>query len=171
MFHTRGFRGTRRRTIRPVIQSYKKVLIFADASFGAGFNNQFILAGVDDVAAGQTTPTDNKVPTGSIVKYFEIQFALANNVATPIYINCTIQYKLAGQSFIDPELVGGNQQRNQVLHMDLFSVGANQNSTHKFKFKVPKQFQRCRDGMQWAMVWHTTGTINNKTQIIYKFYR
>ncbi len=147
------------------------MILFADASFAAGFNNQVFITGVDSIAAGQTSATDIQVPTGSIVKYFEVQFAAANNVATPIYLNCTIQYKLATQGFIDPDAVGGNAQRNQVLHMDLFSVGNGQNLTHKFKFKVPKKFQRIRESMQWSLTWHTTGTVNNKTQIIYKFYR
>ncbi len=162
---------SRSRGIRPVIQSYKKSLIFADASFIAGFQAENIAEGDDTKVAGQISATDSDVPTGSMVKWFEVQFAANNSVAVPNYVNCTIQYKLVGQSFIDPDLVGGNKQRNQVLHADLFSVGDSQNSTHKFKFKVPKQFQRLREGMIWALVWGNTATLNRKVQIIYKFYR
>ncbi len=173
MFH-RGFRGGRRKSISGlgrVVQSYKKVLHFDELSFAPGFQQETILTGVDSIAAGQSTATDGQVPTGSIIKYIEVQFAVNNSVATPCYINCTMQYKQSGQTFIDPDLVGGNPQRNQVLHMDLFSVGQDQNSTHKFKTKVPKQFQRIREGTQWAMVWRNSSTVNREVQIIYKFYR
>ncbi len=141
------------------------------ASYAAGFNNQIFLTGVDSVAAGQTGVVDGDVPTGSIFKYVEVQFCASNVVSTAIFVNCTLQYKLAGQPLVDPELVGGSAQRNQVLHQDKFTVGADQNSTHKFKFKIPKQFQRIREGVQWSLTWSNNGTINNTTQIIYKFYR
>ncbi len=167
----RGFRGSRRRSIAPVVQSYKKVIFFAEASQASGFDGLTIVKGVDGTAAAQTSATDTDVPTGSILKYFEVQFAISNLVSTPCYINCTIQYKLVGQTFLDPVLVGGDKQRNQVLHMDMYSVGNNQNSNHKFKFKIPKQFQRVRDGMQWGVVFRTNATINRQMQVIYKFYR
>ncbi len=170
MFHSRGFRGTRRRGIRPIIKSFKKVLFNVNASFGAGFQTEFIAQGIDGVAPGQSSVNDPVVPTGSVIKYVEVQFAANNSVATPVYLNCTLQYKLSGQAFIDPNAVGGNQQRNQVMHQDLFAVAQNQNSTHKFKFKIPKGFQRLREGMQWGLVWANSATVNREVQIIYKFY-
>ncbi len=157
--------------MKPVIQSYKKVLHFVNASFGAGFTNEFVATGVDSVAAGQTSNIDPNVPTGSIIKYIEFQFAAANISSTTCFINCTIQYLLAGQSAVDPNLVGGSAQRNQVLHMDLFSVGINQNSLHKFRFKIPKQFQRMRESRKWLLSWRTSASINRELQVIYKFYR
>ncbi len=168
MFH-RGSRGFRRRSgPRPVVRTYKKIINFAPASYAAGFNNQVFLTGVDSVAIGQTSVTDGNCPTGSKMKYVEVQFCVSNVVSVATYVNCTLQYKLAGQSFVSPDTQGGDPQRNQTLHMDLFSVGSNQNSTHKFKFKIPGKFQRIRDGMQWSLTWSNNNTVNNKTQIIYK---
>ncbi len=167
----RGSRGTRRGGIRPVIQSYKKVIFYAEASQASGFDSLVIVKGVDGKAAEQTSATDTDIPTGSILKYFEVQFAISNLVSTPCYVNCTIQYKLSGQTFEDPVLVGGGKQRNQVLHMDMYGIGKDQNSNHKFKVKIPKQFQRIRDGVQWAVVFRTNATINRQMQVIYKFYR
>ncbi len=171
MRHFRGSRGMRRGGMRPVIQSYKKVLFMANASFTAGFQSELLVDGVDSVAAGQTSATDGKVPTGSLVKFIEIQFAVNNSVATPCYLNCSIQYTYEGQNAIAPNVVGGNKQRNQVFHMDLFSVGQDQNSTHKFKIKIPKGFQRIREGMQWKLTWSNSATVNRELQVIYKFYR
>ncbi len=171
MFH-RGFRGSRRRSgPRPVVQSQKVVLNFLDASFSAGFSTEQLAVGVDAVAAGQTSVTDANIPTGSMLKFIEVQFAVNNAAATAAYVTCSLQYKLVGQSFIDPSVVGGSKQRNQVLHMDLFSVGQNQNSTHKFKFKIPKGFQRIREGMSWGLTWNNSQTVNRRALVIYKYYR
>ncbi len=171
MYHTRGNRGGRRRGMQAVIQSYKKIINFVPASYGAGFNSQFMATGQDSVAAGQTGVTDVNVPTGSIIKFLEIQFAVSNIVSGPTYVNCTIQYILSGQGVVNPDSVGGNPQRNQVLHQEFFAVGKDQNSLHKFKFKIPPKFRRLREGMSWVMVWSNNVSVNNKTQIIYKFYR
>ncbi len=170
MFH-RGSRGTRRRGIRPVIQSYKKILNIVDASFSSGNNIEILATGVDSIAAGQTSATDPNVPTGSSLKYIEVQFAVNNAVAVPAYVTCSLQYKLGGQSFVDPSVAGGSNQRNQILHMDMYSVGQDQNSNHKFKFKIPKQFQRMREGMIWGLVWNNSVTVNRRILVIYKFYR
>ncbi len=169
MFH-RGYRGSRRRAFRPVIKSYKKVLYGAPASFGAGFNSIFLVQGKDNISPNQSNATDADVPTGSIVKYIEIQFAISNLVSIACFINCSIQYTLAGQSAKNPNQIGGSNQRNQVMHLDLYSVGANQNSTHKFKFKVPKQFQRVKEGMDWTLTWSNSESVTMNSQAIYKMY-
>ncbi len=168
MYH-RGFRGSRRKSIsRLLIKTFKKVLKYAPASFGAGFNNQVLTTGLDGYAVAQTTATDGNVPVGARLEYFEVQFCVSNVVSAPCYINCTLQYILSGQTAINPDIVGGDPQRNQVLHMDLFTVGADQNSTHKFKFKIPQKYQRVREGMQWIMTWSNNVSVNQSSQIIYK---
>ncbi len=165
----RGFRGIPRRGgMRPMIKTYKKVLNFAEASFAPGNRAEQIAIGVDGVAVRQLNATDGAVPTGSRLKFFEVQFVVANLQAQPIFVNCSLQYLLANQNHVDPDLVGGNPQRNQVLHQDLYSVGEGQNSTHKFKFKIPSKFQRIREGMSWELVWSNNNTVTKEHQIIYK---
>ncbi len=168
MRHFSSYRGSRRRLI-PSINTYKKVLFFTNASFSAGTENLFIIQGLDGISPTQASATDGTVPTGSTVKYIEVQLAISNVVSTPCYINCALQYKLAGQAVVLPNAVGGDGQRNQVLHQELFTVGANQNSTHKFKIKIPKKFQRVREKMDWVLVWSNSATVNREAQIIYKF--
>jgi len=171
--HIRSFRGGRSRSTRPVMKTYKKVLNFQDiATFSSGFFQELIIAGTDSVAIGQTSNVDAVVPTGAVVKFIECQIAVSN-VATsvPIWINCSLQYLLGGQTVVDPDAVGGNPRRNQVLHQEMYSVGENQNSNHKFKFKIPKGFQRVREGMQWLIVWSTNGTVRRQMQIIYKVHQ
>ncbi len=150
------------------IKTYKKVLNFLEAGFGAGFTSETLVNGVDSTALGQTSNIDADVPTGSRVKVILVQFAITNLVSTPCYINCTLQYILSTQTVVAPNAVGGNPQRNQVMHQEMFSVGANQNSNHKFAFKIPKGFQRVREGMKWQLVWSTNASINRQHQVIYK---
>ncbi len=169
MYH-RGSRGFRRRsTPRPMVNTYKKVLNFVEASFTAGFQNEFLVQGKDGISPKQTSKTDGEVPTGSTVKYIEVQFAISNIVSTPCYINCSLQQVLGNQTAIDPDAVGGNKQRNQVFHQDMYVVGKDQNSNHKFKFKIPPKYRRVREGADWVLTWSNSASVNRAVQVVYKF--
>ncbi len=172
MFH-RGFRGSRRRSgaPRPFVQTYKKVLNFSEASFATGQRSETLVQGKDSIALGQTSAIDADVPTGSRIKFVEVQMPITNTTAQTAYINCSLQYALSGQGGIDPDVIGGNPQRNQVLHQELFQVGFNQNSTHKFKLRIPAKYQRMREGMKWILTWSNSNSINRRLQIIYKVER
>ncbi len=158
--------------MRPVIQSYKKVINHAPASHTAGTNISFNLtSGIDSVAAGQTSVTDVGVPTGAVIKYIEIQFAAGNSTATPLFLHIAIEQLLSGQALVPPNAVGGNPLRNQVFHQALYQIGERESFNRTFKFKIPKQFQRVREGTSWRLI--TTGDVvwNSAVQVIYKFYR
>ncbi len=154
-----------------MIQSYKKVLNVAPISRAAGTYTTSMAAGQDGVAAGQTSPTDGNVPTGCIVKYFEITHSCGNAGTSPAFVWVAIQYILDGQSIIPADLVGGNPRRNQVLHQAMFQIGPDQSNVRTYKFKVPKQFQRIREGMSWQFVRIFDVTTSEAVQVIYKFYR
>ncbi len=156
----------------PVIQSYKKVLNFAPTSRAASTKlNQILTTGTDSVAAGQTGVTDSAVPTGAVIKYIEISFSVANLVNVSQFFWYTIQMVHTGQSSVAPRVVGGNAQRNQVFHQVQFMVGQSQNSNHMFRFKIPKKFQRVREGDKWQLVFESDQVFTEACQVIYKFYR
>ncbi len=168
------YRRRMRRSVRPraVIQSYKKVLNFAPTSIAAGGNNTYILVtGEDSVAAGQTSATDNGVPTGAVVKYIEIQFSAVNLVSVASFMHIAIQHLRSGQSIVGPNATGGDPQRNQVHHLDMYTLGANQNNNRRFRFKIPAKFQRVRDGDVWVFVTTCDSIHTAGAQVIYKFYR
>ncbi len=165
--HYRSFRGSRRRSM-PMTKTYKKVINYAEASFAAGQRSENLIQGVDSTAIGQTSATDTAVPTGARIKFIEVQFPVTNAVDQTAYINTLLQYTLSGQANQDPDAVGGSPFRNQVLHQQLFSVGFNQSSTHNFKFKIPKQFWRIKEGMTWRFIWSNSNTVNRRVQAIYK---
>ncbi len=156
---------------RTVVQSFKKVINQAPASITAGLQVIPISLGIDNVTVGQTSAIDVNVPTGAVIKYIEIQHALGNLAATACFIHASIQQIHDGQSVVGPDVVGGNPRRNQVFHQALYQVGDAQSNTRVYRFKVPKKFQRVREGDVWQMVWRNSETVSSAAQVIYKFYR
>ncbi len=160
----------RSRGPRTIIRSYKKVLNFAPVSSGAGVKfDHGLAAGADSVPLGQTGPTDNTVPTGSIIDYIEIQWGVSNLAAASNFVHITVQNLVSGQAAtVSPILVGGNPQRNQVHHQEMRSIGQGQNMTFVYKFKVPKMLQRMREGSQWFFTVLGTAAYTHSCQVIYK---
>lgn len=165
-------RTARRSGLGTVIQSYKKVLNVAPASVAAATQtNTPMTSGVDSVAAGQTSVTDPQVPTGAVVKFIEIQLSVQNLVNIAAFGHVAIQLLRSGQAQIAANAVGGNPQRNQVFHLDMFSLGTNQNVNRKYRFKIPRSFQRIREGDSWQFSFTADQIRTEAYQIIYKFYR
>ncbi len=170
--YRRGSRGSRSRGMQAVIQSYKKVINHAPASSAAGVDRIFAATnGQDNVTVGQTSAIDFSVPTGAIVKYIEWQVGLINIVSNPAFAHVIIQLKHSGQANLSPDVIGGDPLRNNVYHQDCFSVGADQNTNRKYKFKVPKRVQRVREGDVWQVIVSVNQAYNSVCQVIYKFYR
>ncbi len=169
----RGSRGSRRGSSpRAVVQSFKKVINIAPASIVASTNiTASISTGVDSVAAGQTSAVDSNVPTGSVIRFIEIQWAAQNLVNVAAFAFLSIQRTHSGQGVINPQVVGGDPQRNQVHFQRILCIGQNQNVNFVMKFKVPKKYQRVRDGDTWKFTIQSTQIATVATQIIYKFYR
>lgn len=171
MRYRRSSRRTGRR-LGNVVQSFKKVINAAPASVAASTSVNYIAStGTDSVAAGQTSPTDSNVPTGSVIKYIEFQFAIQNLVNVAAFCWLTVQRLETGQTPVNPQVVGGDPLRNQVLHQELFSVGQNQNVNRVVRFKVPPRFQRVKDGSTWRVRLQSDQISTQAMQIIYKFYR
>lgn len=171
MRYRRSFRRSARRT-GPIVQSFKKVLNHAPSSIAAGTNTSYaMVAGVDSVAAGQTTAIDDFVPTGAIVKYIEFQYSGANLVNVANFLHFTVQHLRSGQAFIASDAVGGNPIRNQVHLQVLRTAGQLQNTNVVIRFKVPKKYQRVREGDSWVVVVKNSAIITAAAQVIYKFYR
>ncbi len=167
-------RRNHRRTmaVRNIVQSFKKVINDAPASRLSATSIQTTLStGVDSVAAGQTGPTDSNVPTGSVIKFFEIQWSMGNVSGGNNFFNVAIMQVHTGQSIVAPNVVGGSALRNQVFHQDAFQIGTDQNGSRKYRFKVPPKFQRVREGDSWRFIRQGDATFSDAVQVIYKFYR
>lgn len=165
-------RRLRSRAPRPVTQSFKKVLNFAPASHPAATAIPLALStGTDSTAAGQTSPTDAAVPTGSKISYIEIQFSTVNLISVASFVWVTIQQLHSTQSAIGSRVVGGNTQRNQVHLQMQYVQGANQNSNHLIRFRVPAKYQRVREGSSWIINYESDTIFTSAVQVIYKFTR
>lgn len=167
------YRRRRRATApRNVIQSFKKVLNQAPASHAAAaVVTTFLSVGTDSVAAGQTSAVDTQVPTGSVIKQIEIQHSAVNLVGIASFMHVSIQRTHAGQSPITPNAIGGSNQRNQVFFQKLYSLGQDQIHNATYKFKVPKKYQRVREGDNWQFTITCDTIWSDAVQVIYKFYR
>ncbi len=115
--------------------------------------------------------SDSTIPTGSLLKYFEIQHSVVNVVSAITSMVVSIQLVHAGQSAIDPRVAGGNPQRNQVFFIKSFMAGENQQNDLVLKFKVPPKFQRVREGDVWTYTYINDVAISDQVLIIYKFYQ
>ncbi len=170
-FHRAANRRRRSLGINP-IQSFKKVLNFAPTSRAAAATIvEQLVKGVDGVAARQTSPTDSDVPTGSIIKFIEIQFSWTNLVSISHFLHMSIQHLRANQASVSPLLVGGDPQRNQVFWQMMRATGKDQNANIVVRFKIPTSFQRVRAGDKWDFVFNGSAVYTNAMQVIYKFYR
>lgn len=165
-------RSYSRRMVSAPIQSFKKVINHAPASRVASTTiNMEIANGVDSVAAGQTSAIDVNVPTGSVIKYIDIQYSAQNLVNVAAFLWTSIIQLRSGQGNVAPNVVGGDPQRNQVHHQDFRCIGQNQNVNVRIRFKIPKRFQRVRDGDKWRFLSLGDQVHTSAAQIIYKFYR
>ncbi len=172
MRHFRSMGRRRSNGLGAVIKSYKKVINVAPASVGAGNNDVIAIAtGTDALAAGQTGPTDGAVPTGSLIKFIDIMHCRQNLVLVATFLHWSLQYIVAGQAVVASNVIGGNPQRNQVIRQGMVAVGKDQNVNVRVRIKIPKKFQRLREGMGWRFVSEADQITTAVSQVIYKFYQ
>ncbi len=150
-------------------RTFKKVINQAPASVGASTQQYILAQGVDNISPGQGGATDVTVPTGSHIKTIVVQFPIANLLASSLVVHVAVQYILGGQTAINANVVGGNAQRNQVIHQFVRSIGQFQNANIGYVIKIPKRFQRLKEGMQWIYTVTTNATATQTGQFIYTF--
>ncbi len=150
-------------------RTYKKVINQAPATVGASTQHYLLAVGVDGLAPDQTSPTDAGVPTGAKLKTIVVQFPIANLLASSLVVHVAIQYALIGQTAINANVVGGNPQRNQVIHQFVKSVGQFQNGSIGYVIRIPKRFQRLKESMQWLFTVTTSASAVQTLQAIYTF--
>lgn len=113
--------------------------------------NTNIALGVDSVAIGQTSITDANVPTGAKIQAIKVCYSASNLATVGIEVGVVLQYRLSGQSSIDPLAVGGHAQRNQVLKTWHKGIAQDDSLNINEWIKIPKKFQRLREGMSWTL--------------------
>ncbi len=166
-------RYSRRRrsfTARPIVQSFKQISVDGPASRSAATNILHTAAvGVDNYAG--PTANNNEVPTGAKIFNIIVFLSLGSIVSPATVVHFTFQCLRSGQGQVVPGVQGGNPQRNQVIHTEQFFVTAQQSINRTLLVKVPKQYQRIREGDILQLVYRGDTTFTSITQVLYKFYR
>ncbi len=170
-YHQRR-RSMRRSSPRAVVRSFKKIINIAPTGRGAGTTvHQILSEGKDSITSGQVTASDTDVPTGSIIKFITIQYAVQNLADATHFQHIALSRFHAGQTLGSPDAIGGSDVRNQTLHQELYGVGWNQNANRTFRFKIPPKYQRVRAGDRWYLTRKGSTAWSDCIQIIYKFYQ
>jgi len=165
-------RGRRRRSYgaRPVIQSFKQVTVDGPASRAAATNiNHTIVSGVDNYTG--PSAANSEVPTGAVIKYLTILTSFTNLVSVSALLHFNLQLLRSGMPGVTPGVVGGDPNRNAVIHTAMLFLGQNQNNNIRIGIKIPPIFQRVREGDLWRIVYRCDAVFASCTQAIYKFYR
>ncbi len=152
------------------INSYKQVSVDGPASRVSATN---IIHSVAEGVDNYTGPSafNREVPTGAKVMSIDLQCAFTNLVGISANMVLSVQIAYSNQSFITPNAQGGNNQRNQVFFTKNVFLGQNQNSNFHWRIKIPKRYQRIREGQFIAVVYRCDTVFASVTQAIYKFYR
>jgi len=162
-------RGSRSSTMNP-IQSFKQISVDGPASRAAGTDIVHSYAfGVDNYTGPGAN--NNEIPTGAKVSSVTIMAAFTNLVSVSALVHFQLECLRSGQSGPTPGAVGGNPERNNVIHTRMFFIGQNQNTNLMFRVKIPRIFQRVREGDIWTITYRCDAVFASATQAIYKFFR
>ncbi len=163
-------RSTRRRQGLNPVQSYKQVTVDGPASRAPATNiTHSLVIGVDNYTG--PSANNNEVPTGAKVMSLLLLLCFGSIASPATTLHFTLQLLRSGQGIVTPGAVGGNPQRNQVLYTEMLFVTADQSLNQVVRIKIPKMFQRIREGDVWQLVYSGDTTFTSVTQSIYKFFR
>ncbi len=153
-------------------RSVKYIVDIAGASEAAGFQAHTIALGTDNATLGQTGPTDVAVPTGSKIVLLDIRMPKVNlGAGTANFIHWALERTLAGQSLVNPSLMGGHSNRTSVLLSGVIGLGAGQNNSLHIRYKVPKKFQRVSEGLVWTIAFNNGLACSAIYQFMYKVFQ
>ncbi len=150
------------------MRTYKKQINHIIVS-AAGLLAHDVVVGVDSLALGQTSITDPNVPTGTKIRGITVMVSISNPSTLSLEYGFNLQYLVAGQTAnVNPLAVGGDAQRNQVIK-SWHGIVAQDTMVNVTKYvKIPKQFQRMREGMRWRLVSDSSVSREHAEQFIYK---
>ncbi len=152
------------------IQSYKQVTVDGPASRAAATNiNHQLVVGVDDYTG--PTGTNAAVPTGAKIMSILVMASFTNLVGISSLLHLNVQLRRSGIGIVTPGVIGGVPERNTVIFTAMKFLGKDQNSNFMWRLKIPRIYQRIREGDIWTLVYRADTVFASATQCIYKFYR
>ncbi len=100
-----------------------------------------------------------------------VMATFSNLVEVSALLHFDVQFARSNSPIVTPGAVGGDANRNQITNTRMFFISKNQNTSLMFLVKVPKIYQRIREGDVWSIVYRADAVFASATQVIYKFYR
>ncbi len=167
------YRRNRRRfrpALRPIIQSYKQVTVDGPASRAAAttiFHN--LVVGTDNYTG--PSAANNEVPTGAKVFGILILASFTNLVSVSALLHFNVFCNRSGGIFPIPGAVGGDANRNKIIYTDMKFLSKDQNNNVRLFIKIPRIYQRIREGDSITIMYQVDAVFASATQAIYKFYR
>ncbi len=152
------------------IQSFKQITVDGPASRAAATNilHRFVV-GVDNYTG--PSAANDEVPTGAKVMSATLFLSFSNLVAVSALLHYHIQCQRTGSPIITPGAQGGSPSRNTVIHTGMLFIGKEQNTNFQIQLRIPRIFQRIREGDQFFIVYRVDAVFASATQALYKFYR
>ncbi len=152
------------------IQSFKQITVDGPASRAAATNitHRFVL-GIDNYAG--PTATNDEVPTGAKVMSATLFMSFSNLVSINALLHYHIQCLRFGGAIVTPGVQGGSPLRNTVIHTGMLFIGKEQNTNLQLNIKIPRIYQRIREGDQFFIVYRCDAVFASATEVLYKFYR
>ncbi len=143
----------------------------AGASEAAGLQAHTMASGKDLGVLGQTGVTDAEVPVGAKIVLFDIRMPKVNlGAGTANFIHWSIQRTEVGQAIQNPITAGGDPKRTNILLSGVIGLGAGQNNSLHIRYKVPKRYQRIKDGNVWSLVMNNGLAVSAIYEIVYKVF-
>ncbi len=152
------------------VQSYKQITVDGPANRAAATTIvHTFLSGLDNYVG--PTAANSEVPTGASVSSVLVMLTFTNLVSVSALLHLNVQLFRSGGTAVTPGAVGGSPARNTVIYTQMIFLGQNQNNNFMFRVKIPKLFQRVREGDAWQLRYRADAVFASATQVIYKFYR
>ncbi len=149
----------------PII-SYKNIVVDGPASRAAATNIDHVFAlGADSATVNGSIQTGSKIMSVLIFASFQ------NLVAIALTLHLNVGIIRGASTFPTPGAVGGTINRNQVFFTHQAMIGKEQNNNFVFRLKIPKIYQRVREGDQLILRYRGDAVFSSVTQVIYKSYR
>jgi hypothetical protein len=141
----------------------------------AGLKHVVVITKTIGVGVARTQQTD--VPVGARLSGIvcNLNWIVPSGSGTA-NIDFYIMQRRSGQSdadipFADWSSIGTSDVRNQIFHSDINLTGTEDAGPLRrmFRLKIPKRFQRCRDGDEWILVYDTSENTSDSLGFRFKW--
>ena len=129
------------------------------------------------IGVGEARTQQTEIPVGAHLASIvcSLNWILPTGSGTA-NIDFYIMQRRSGQTdadipFADWSSIGLSNVRNQIFHSEITLLGTEDAGAlrRNFRLKIPKKFQRCRDGDEWVLVYDTSDNTQDSLGFRFKW--